>query len=108
MNMKLLICALLLALPTFAGNACDLFVGEVNSIKPEDSGIFSNGKINYSRAYTEVPFLERMQPGIYISLGGHVAVIVTASPGFIDEAVVVAALVMMREGSDHAVRRHIL
>ena len=74
MNMKLLICALVLALPTFAGNACDLFVGEVNSIKPEDSGIFSNGKINYSRAYTEVPFLERMQPGIYISLGGHVTI----------------------------------
>lgn len=74
MNMKLLICALLLALPTFAGNACDLFVDELNSIKPEDSGIFSNGKINYSRAYTEVPFLERMLPGIYIDVGGHVAV----------------------------------
>lgn len=69
-----LICALLFSLPVFAGKACDLFVDKLNYEKPEECSVLYNGKINYSRAYTEVPFLERMQPGIYIRLGGHVTI----------------------------------
>lgn len=60
---------LLLSLSVLAGNVCDQFANEVNSIKPEESNALFRGKITYSKAYIEVPFLEKMEPGIYLRVG---------------------------------------
>lgn len=60
---------LLTILPVFAESKCDNFVNEVNSLKPEDTQVFFKGRIDYSKAYVEVPFLEKMEPGIYILVG---------------------------------------
>lgn len=57
------------SLSVFATESCDYFVNEVNSLKPEDTQAFFKGKIDYSKVYIEVPFLERMEPGIYLRVG---------------------------------------
>lgn len=62
------------SLSVFATESCDYFVNEVNSLKPEDTQAFFKGKIDYSKAYIEVPFLEKLDPGIYLHVRERVVV----------------------------------
>ena len=60
---------LLVSYSVLARNVCDYFVNEVNSLKPEEYNALFRGKITYSKAYVEVSFLEKMEPGIYLRVG---------------------------------------
>lgn len=60
----------------FAADYCNYFIDEANELKPEESQAFFKGKIDYSRVYVRVPFLEELKPGIYIHV--HDAVTINA------------------------------
>lgn len=61
-------------IPIYAAEVCDYYVNGVDRLKPEETLSFFKGKIDYSKAYVKVPFLEELQSGIYIHIRHDVAI----------------------------------
>lgn len=62
----LIVCVFFAAF-VFSQDNCDCFIYTTKDLSAEKhpTGIY-NGKINYSRVYANIPFLEEFKPGVYI------------------------------------------
>ena len=51
----------------FSQDNCDCFIYTTKDFSAEKySTEINNGKINYSRVYAEIPFMEEFKPGVYV------------------------------------------